>query len=95
FIDGGSDFYGGEFLRAHRHVVNLQPGWRDSLAVWRIELALLATGGPLASELLHETGWRPVYCDQTAVLLDRGGTVLDSVPRAGCVAAPSDSVAGR
>jgi hypothetical protein len=95
FIDGGSDFYGGEFLRAHRHVVNIQPGWRDSLDVWRIDLALVANGGALASELLRDPDWSPGYCDGTAVLLHRAGTAGDSVPRAGCHIARADSLAGK
>lgn len=95
FIDGGSDFYGGEYIRAHRHVVNIQPGWRDSLAVWEIELALVATGGPLTSELLLDDGWQPVYCDRTAVMLQRAGGVLDTVPRSDCTAVTAASVAGR
>jgi hypothetical protein len=95
FIDGGSDFYGGEFIRAHRHVVNIQPGWRDSLAAWDIDLALVATGGPLTSELLLDDGWQPVYCDRTAVMLQRTGGGLDSVPHTGCAAVSAESGAGR
>jgi len=86
FIDGGSDFYGGELLRTHRDIVNLQPGWRDSLDAYRINLTLTATGRALTEELLREPAWIPRYCDSTAVLLSRSGatTRTDSVPRANC-----------
>ena len=95
FIDGGSDFYGGEFLRATKHVMSLQPGWRDSLDVWKIDRALLATGGALTSELLHSPNWAPVYCDRTSVFLLRAPAAMDSLPRGRCEAEPSESVAGR
>jgi len=71
FIDGGSDFYGGELLRAHRHVVNLQPGWRDSLDVWRIDLVLVRSDGAMAGELAGESKWRSWYTDSTATMFRR------------------------
>jgi hypothetical protein len=71
FIDGGSDFYGGELLRAHRHVLNIQPGWRDSLDTWRTDLVLVRTDGAMADELVHEPAWRPWYADSTATLFRR------------------------
>lgn len=86
FIDGGSDFYGGELLRTYRDIVNLQPGWRDSLDAWRIDLALTATGRAFTEELLREPGWVPRFCDSTAVLLSRNGAITgpDSIPRSSC-----------
>ena len=86
FIDGGSDFYGGELLRTHRDIINLQPGWRDSLDAYRINLTLTATGRALTEELLREPEWVPRFCDSTAVLLSRNGAVTgaDSVPRSNC-----------
>jgi hypothetical protein len=71
FIDGGTDFYGGEVLRAQREVLNLQPGWRDSLQAWRIDLTLLDTKGALASELTRDASWVRLYCDSTAVMFRR------------------------
>ena len=71
FIDGGSDFYGGELLRAHRHVVNIQPGWRDSLDVWRIDLVLVRSDGAMAGELVREPAWRSWYADSTATMFRR------------------------
>ncbi len=86
FIDGGSDFYGGELLRTHRDIINLQPGWRDSLDAYRINLTLTATGRALTEELLREPGWIPRFCDSTAVLLSRNGAITsaDSIPRTSC-----------
>ena len=86
FIDGGSDFYGGELLRTHRDIMNAQTGWRDSLDAWEIDLTLTATGRPITEELLREAQWIPRFCDSTAVLLSRGSArvALDSVARTGC-----------
>ncbi|HEX9166073.1 MAG TPA: hypothetical protein VF862_09190, partial [Gemmatimonadales bacterium] len=71
FIDGGSDFYGGELLRAHREVIGIQPGWRDSLEVWRIDLVLVRSDGAMAGELARESAWRAWYSDSTATLFRR------------------------
>jgi hypothetical protein len=73
-IDGGSDFYGGKRLEAFHHVRNLTPGWRDSLAAWRIDLALLASDAPMTHELAGDRNWRVAYCDSTATLLRRSGS---------------------
>lgn len=71
FIDGGSDFYGGELLRAHREVVGVQAGWRDSLDVWRIDLVLVRSDGAMASELAREPAWGSWHTDSTATLFRR------------------------
>ncbi len=86
FIDGGTDFYGGRLMHVHTWIDNLQPGWRDSMDVFGINLALLPTGGVLTRELLREPAWVPRFCDSTAVLLSRAGAVTppDSVPRSSC-----------
>lgn len=71
FVDGGSDFYGGALLQGYLHVRNLEPGWRDSLAVWRIDLALFPVRWSLPNQLAREPGWSVWYCDGTAALLRR------------------------
>jgi len=71
FIDPGTDHYGGELMRAHRHVVNLLPGWADSLDVWQIDLVLVPTIGAMAAELSREPGWRAWHADSTATLFRR------------------------
>jgi hypothetical protein len=71
FIDGGTDFYGGALMQSHRAVINLQPGWRDSLAAWHVDLVLVAARGGMAAELTRDPMWRLYYQDSTAVLLQR------------------------
>jgi hypothetical protein len=71
FIDGGTDFYGGALMRSHRAAINLQPGWRDSLSTWRIDLVLASARGAMAAELGRDPTWRVFYQDSTAVVLQR------------------------
>jgi len=67
FIDGGTDFYGPELMRTYMDISDLRPFWRDSLARWEIDRALLPTWSQLAHELLREPGWHIVDCDAAGV----------------------------
>jgi hypothetical protein len=71
FIDGGTDFYGAELMRAHMSVEALRPGWREALDRWAISLVLVPPGATLAHELARESAWGIWHCDSTAVLLRR------------------------
>jgi hypothetical protein len=71
FIDGQTDFYGDSITWDYARIGTVDPGWRQELEKWRIDLALLATVSPLADALAHEAGWRPIYCDGTATLFQR------------------------
>jgi hypothetical protein len=71
FIDGQTDFYGDSVTREYSAILGVGPGWRRKLDTWRINLALVQTVSPLADALAHEAGWRPLYCDSTAVLFQR------------------------
>jgi len=87
FLDGGTDFFGGRIMHVHTWISALQPGWRDSLNAFDVNLALLPPRGALAAELLRDPEWVPRYCDGTTVLLSRDGAITpaDSVPRSRCV----------
>ena len=92
FIDGGTDFYGPELLRAYMDAASLRPGWRDSLASWSIDFALVAPTTTFAHELLRQPGWGVRDCDQTAVLLERvnGSLAVDADSAlAACSATPT------
>ena len=71
FIDGGTDFYGEEMMFTYINTSDAGPFWRDSLARWEFDRALLPTGSSLAHELVREPAWRIRDCDRTAVLLLR------------------------
>ena len=89
FLDGGTDFFGGRIMHVHSWISTLQPGWRDSMAAFDVNLALLPPRGALAAELLRDPEWVARYCDGTAVFLSRAGAITpsDSVPRSRCVPA--------
>jgi hypothetical protein len=69
FIDGATDVYGADILRAHQTVMGLLPGWRDSLAAWRIDMVLLPTDQPMLNELVQDGAWGVWRCDATAALI--------------------------
>jgi len=72
FIDGGTDYYGTDLYREFIETITLTPGWRDTFAKRQISLALLGTGSALAHELARDSTWGVRYCDDRAVLLQRG-----------------------
>jgi hypothetical protein len=71
-------------------ITGLHPKWRQHLADWKVEWALLETRRALAAQLAHEPGWRLDRCDRTAALFHFDGTpaVADSLapPRLGVCA---------
>ena len=71
FIDGGTDFYGGELLRTFISINAMKPGWRDFLQEYEIDHALLDIRNPLAHELAREPGWCLRVCDATGAFLSR------------------------
>ena len=68
FFDGRSDFYGREFLRDYRQLVQVRPGWRDIAAQFGFTHALVPNDYPLAGAL-EKAGWRVLYRDSAAILL--------------------------
>ncbi len=73
FFDGRSDFYGAAFLRQYARLVQVRPGWQEYWNRFGFSQALLPVDAPLIPAL-EGIGWRPVYRDQTAVLLAPHGT---------------------
>jgi hypothetical protein len=71
FIDGATDFFGEKLFGEYIQVWNLDPGWREVMDRWKIDLALIPPRSRLADELVRDQGWRQWYCDSTAVVLRR------------------------
>ena len=71
FIDGGTDFYGGDLLRTFISIHSMRPGWRGQIEEYEIQHALLSVDNPLAHELSREPGWGLVTCNATGALLSR------------------------
>jgi hypothetical protein len=69
YCDGRSDFYGADFLRDYLVLLDLRPGWRDILRSGRFTHALLPAASALQT-VLEQDGWRPLYRDGVATLLE-------------------------
>jgi hypothetical protein len=86
FIDGGTDHYGEKLFAEYIQVWNLDPGWREVMDRWKIDLALIPPGSRLADELVRDQGWGQWYCDSTAVILRKpraAGAAPGGIPQAG------------
>lgn len=70
FFDGRSDFYGAEFLKQYGRLMRLEPGWREYFGQFGFTHALLPSDSALACALQKE-GWKRLYADKVAVLLER------------------------
>ncbi|HEX5386793.1 MAG TPA: hypothetical protein VFW66_08855 [Gemmatimonadales bacterium] len=71
FIDGGTDFYGPGLLEEYQRIMRLDPGWRERLDHWRIDLLLLKPRSALAHEAMRDGDWQLVDCDSVGALLRR------------------------
>ena len=80
FIDGGTDFYGGDLMRDYSIIRAVRPGWQDLLRSWNISVMVVRPGAPIASELTQDHGWTYWYCDKTAVVLLRGDATASAPP---------------
>jgi len=70
FFDGRSDFYGREFMRDYRRLVQVRPGWQDSMARFAFTHALLPNDYSLVAAL-ETAGWSRLHGDPTATLWQR------------------------
>jgi hypothetical protein len=73
FFDGRSDFYGPALGQDYRTLMTASRGWREELARYGFDLALLPRDWPLSSILEREPGWQKVYEDSVAGLYRRKG----------------------
>jgi hypothetical protein len=71
FIDGQTDFYGEALTRDHWRVGWVQPGWRDVLRRWKVDLVLIPSRSSLAHEMSRDPSWSIWHCDSTAVVIRR------------------------
>lgn len=68
FFDGRSDFYGAQYMKDYLDLVELRAGWRERVEQIGFEYALLPKRYSLIPAL-EGIGWRRLYADETAVLL--------------------------
>jgi hypothetical protein len=90
FIDGGTDFYGGDLMRDYSIIRSVRPGWQDLVKYWGFSTMLVRPGAPIASELTNDHGWTYWYCDSTAVIIvsPHAGTARPSTPLRATSCAP-------
>ena len=72
FIDGGTDHYGEELFTDYLEIWTVQPGWRDRVARWDFDHAMVPSRSRLAQQLVREPGWSLAWCDVRAAILTRG-----------------------
>jgi hypothetical protein len=70
FFDGRSDFYGINFMRRYIDLVEVRPGWTVELDRWAFTHALLPNRYSLIPAL-EARGWKKIYSDGTATILER------------------------
>jgi hypothetical protein len=68
FFDGRSDLYGAQFLKDYARMVQVRPGWQELWNRWHFTHALVPNDYPLIPTL-EQVGWRDIYHDGTATLL--------------------------
>lgn len=70
FIDGMTDFFGEDLTRDYLTIRGVRRGWDRKLEEFDIDLALIGAKSALAY-VLERDGWRRLYADATAVILQR------------------------
>jgi hypothetical protein len=70
YFDGRSDFYGSAFMKNYINLVEVRPNWQDECTRQGFTHALLPVHYSLIPALL-QTGWRPIYNDEVATILER------------------------
>lgn len=80
FFDGRSDFYGSGFMKQYIRLVEVRPGWRDLVARWGFTHALLPVDYSLVPAL-EQSGWKVLFRDDVAVLLQAGPAQTEPRPK--------------
>lgn len=70
FFDGRSDFYGAAFMKDYIRLMQVRPGWHRQVEAWGFTHALLPNDYSLVAAL-EQAGWKRVYRDGVATLLER------------------------
>lgn len=71
FIDGRSDFFGDKLGAEYVTAANGQPGWREVLKRYQVNMVLLPPVTPLVELLASDGAWKVLHRDGQSVLLTR------------------------
>lgn len=71
FVDGRADIYGDQFLDNLAKMYFVQNQWQQKFDAWQIRTVMLPPDAPLIAALRLRSGWKQVYEDKQAVILER------------------------
>jgi hypothetical protein len=57
FIDGRADMYGDSLMEQYNRVAHLEPGWRDVLTEYNVDLVIAEKDSPLSAVLAEAADW--------------------------------------
>jgi hypothetical protein len=63
FVDGRSDFYGGDFVNSCLHTLNARWDWETILNRFSVDMVIVAPGTPLSTVLKMSPRWRTLLDD--------------------------------
>jgi hypothetical protein len=69
YFDGRSDFYGAAFMKQYIELLEVRPGWQESLRSQHFSHALLPNRYSLGAAL-DQAGWKTLYKDNVCTLLE-------------------------
>lgn len=71
FVDGRTDLYDDEFLRAYLKAANALPGWAGLMDHYHIGLAVVEKDIPLAQAMDQTAGWQTLFSNEQVVIFGR------------------------
>jgi hypothetical protein len=71
FVDGRTDLYGDDFLKAYFKAILGASDWREVIDEYDIQTALLPDESALTTLLREDETWEVIYEDEQAVILQR------------------------
>jgi hypothetical protein len=68
FVDGRTDLFGDQILTDYMAVITVDENWQEVLDEYEID-TLLVPQGSLISKVAESTGWKIIYRDEIAVIM--------------------------
>jgi hypothetical protein len=83
FIDGRSDFYGGQFVRNFLDISGVKYDWETQLDRYGVDTLLLSTKSAMAGAVKQSPRWKVVYDDGTAILFEPATSLQEISTKSG------------
>jgi hypothetical protein len=68
FMDGRSDMYGEKLGRDYLRIVNVAPGWKQTLKKYGIRWIIFNTDSALTAAVKDQPDWQSIYSDPVATI---------------------------